>query len=112
MAKGFGGFPGGNIQAMMQQAQKMKQKLEQTQEEVKNFVAQGSAGGGAVKITMSGEFETNDVQIDESVIDPKERELLQDTIRAALNDCVSKIKAHKEEAMSKVTGGMNIPGLF
>ena len=94
---------------MMRQAQKQLAQLQKIQEELETLTVEGSAGGGAVKVVMSGK------QIVESVtIEPEaaeEVELLQDMVLAAVNDASSKAQELAAQKMSVVTGGMNIPGL-
>jgi hypothetical protein len=111
MAKGFGGFPG-NMQGLMQQAQKMQKDLQKAQEEAENFEAEGSAGGGAVKFKMNGRYEVLSVEIKPEAVDPSDVEMLQDMVKAAANDAIAKVRENTQSKMSKVAGGMNIPGLF
>ena len=93
---------------MMRQAQKQLAQLQRIQEELESLTVQGSAGGGAVKVVMTGK------QIVESVtIEPEaaeEVDLLQDMVLAAVNDASSKAQELAAQKMSAVTGGMNIPG--
>ncbi len=93
---------------MMRQAQKQLAQLQKIQEELETLTVEGSAGGGAVKVVMSGK------QIVESVtIDPEaaeEVDLLQDMVLAAVNDASTKAQELAAQKMSAVTGGMNIPG--
>ena len=94
---------------MMRQAQKQLAQLQKIQEELEALTVEGTAGGGAVKVVMTGK------QIVESVtIEPEaaeEVELLQDMVLAAINDASAKAQELAAEKMSVVTGGMNIPGL-
>ncbi len=94
---------------MMRQAQKQMAQLQKIQDELETLTVEGSAGGGAVKVVMSGK------QIVESVtIEPEaaeEMELLQDMVLAAVNDASAKAQELAAQKMSVVTGGMNIPGL-
>lgn len=115
MAKGGfrGGMPGGaNMQNMLKQAQQMQQKVLETQKALEEAEVTASAGGGVVKVTMTGDSRVKDIEIDPKVVDPDDVEMLQDLIIAALNECVQQAEQMKEEAMSKVTGGMNLGGLF
>ncbi|MBT97727.1 MAG: YbaB/EbfC family nucleoid-associated protein [Dehalococcoidia bacterium] len=93
---------------MMKQAQKQLAQLQKIQEELETLTVEGSAGGGAVKVTMTGK------QIVEAVvIDPdaaEEVELLQDMVLAAVNDAATKAQEMAAQKMAVVTGGMNIPG--
>ena len=94
---------------MMRQAQKQLAQLQKIQEELEALTVEGTAGGGAVKVVMTGK------QIVESVtIEPEaaeEVELLQDMVLAAVNEALRKVQAALAEEMQKVTGGLNIPGL-
>jgi DNA-binding YbaB/EbfC family protein len=111
MAKGFGGFPGGNIQGMLQQAQKMQKDIEKTQAEIELIEVDGSAGGGVVTFTVNGKYEVCKVKIKPEAIDPSDPEMLEDLVRAAANDAISKVKDLAKNKMAKVTGGMNLPGM-
>lgn len=112
MSRGFGGFPGGNMQGLLQQAQKMQKDMQRAQAEVEGLEVEGSAGGGAVKFRVNGKNEVLDVTIAPEAIDPSDVEMLQDMVRLAANDALSKIRVQTEEKLSKVTGGMKVPGLF
>jgi len=111
MAKGFGGFPGGNMQALLQQAQRMQKDMQVAQEAAEAFKTDGSAGGGAVVCVMNGKHEVVSIKIKPEAVDPSDVELLEDMIRMAVNDATNKIRKNTEESLKKVTGGMNIPGL-
>ena len=86
----FGGFGGGNMQAMMRQAQKMQQDAMRAKEELENSTFEGSASGGLVKVEINGKFEMTKIEIDKNVVDPDDVEMLEDLIVAAVNDAVSK----------------------
>jgi DNA-binding YbaB/EbfC family protein len=110
---GFGGFPGGgggNMQALMKQAQKMQTDLQKAKEEAENTVVEGSGGGGAVKISMNGKYQVTSVSISKDAAG--DAEMLQDLVQVACNDASAKIAEVFKNNMTKVTGGMNIPGLF
>jgi DNA-binding YbaB/EbfC family protein len=112
MAKGFGGLPGGgNMQALLQQAQKMQRDMQVAQTQAEGFEAEGSVGGGAVKIKVNGKYEVLAVEIKPEAVDPSGVDILQDMIKAAANDAISKIRSNTDTMLSKVTGGMSIPGL-
>ncbi|MFA5480132.1 MAG: YbaB/EbfC family nucleoid-associated protein [Candidatus Muiribacteriota bacterium] len=108
----FPNFGGGNMNQLMKQAQKMQKDMMKAQEDLKNQEVEGSAGGGMVKITMTCGYEVQNIEIEKDVIDPDDKEMLQDLITAAFNDALNKVKETSEGQMSKLTGGMNIPGLF
>ena len=112
MAKGFGGFPGGgNMQALLQQAQKMQQDMQIAQAQAEAFEAEGSVGGGAVKIRVNGKYEVLSVEIKPEAVDPSSVDLLQDMVKSAANDAIAKVRSNTDVMLSKVTGGMNMPGL-
>jgi DNA-binding YbaB/EbfC family protein len=112
MAKGFGGFPGGgNMQALLQQAQKMQRDMQIAQAQAESFEAEGSVGGGAVKIRVNGKYEVLSVEIKPEAVDPSSVDLLQDMVKSAANDAIAKVRSNTDVMLSKVTGGMNMPGL-
>ncbi|MCK9225218.1 MAG: YbaB/EbfC family nucleoid-associated protein [Candidatus Muirbacterium halophilum] len=110
----FGGFGGGGMDMgkLMKQAQKMQKDMAKAQEELKTKVVEGTSGGGMIKISMNGDYEIIEVKIEKDVVDPDDVEMLQDLVAAALNDAVNKVKDTSNSEMSKLTGGMKIPGLF
>ena len=113
MAKG-GGFKGmpGNLQGLMQQAQKMQDELQKAQSQAKLEVVEAQAGGGMVKIRLDGNYRIVLLDIDPDVIDPTDKEMLQDLIKAAFADAVQQVQEKIKSAVSKVTGGVEIPGMF
>ena len=114
MAKGgFRGMPGGmNQAAMMKQAQKMQQEMirMQQEQEAKTFTAK--AGGGMVAATVNGKHELVELQINPEAVDPDDVEMLQDMIMAAVNEAMRTADNAASENMSRLTGGMNLGGLF
>lgn len=111
MAKGFGGMPG-NMQEIMKQAQKMQEKLLKAQEETEKITAEVSSGGGMVKVVMNGKYQITSLTIDKEVVNPSDIEMLQDLVKAAVNEAAVKVQDTIKNEMSKATGGMNIPGMF
>jgi DNA-binding YbaB/EbfC family protein len=114
MARGFGGFPGGgggNMQALLQQAQKMQKDMQRAQQEAEAYIAEGSAGGGAVTFVVNGKNEVVSVAIKPEAFDPSDIELLQDMVRMAANDALNKVRKNTDAKLAQVTGGMSIPGL-
>lgn len=111
MSRGFKGFPGGggNMQGLLQQAQKMQKEMQKAQAEAEALEVEGSAGG-AVKVKVNGKYEVLAVEIKPEAVDPSEVEMLQDMLKAAANDALSKIKENFDQKLSKVTGGAGIPG--
>ena len=115
MAKGgyHGGYPGGGNQMnMMRQAQKMQQELLKMQEEIEASEFEFTAGGGAVKAVVAGTRQLKAIEIDPDAVDPEDVEMLQDLIVAAVNGALKLCEDKSNSAMSKLSGGMSIPGLF
>ncbi len=103
-----------NIQQMMKQAQKMQKKMEEIQEEAAKEVVEASAGGGMVTVKVNGKQELLEINIEDDVINPEDKDMLSDLIIAAVNEGMKRSQEMVQERMSKVTGGMglNIPGMF
>jgi len=97
----------GNIAGLMQQAQKMQQEMQKAQEELARMEVTGEAGGGLVKVTMTGKHAARRVEIDPSLLDDKE--MLEDIVTAAINDAVNRIASTTQERMSSMTAGINLP---
>ena len=114
MAKGgFRGMPGGmNQAAMIRQAQKMQQDLMRMQEEMENKTYSAAAGGGMVTATVNGKHEVLDLQIKPEAVDPDDVEMLQDMVIAAVNEAMRTADADSASNMSKLTGGLNLGGMF
>jgi len=110
MGKGFPGMPG-NMQAIMKQAQKMQEQLQKAQADAELFSAEGSAGGGVVKITANGKNRLTAVTIDKEVVNSNDVEMLQDLVLVAANDALQKVQENLKAQMSKITGGLGIPGM-
>ena len=115
MAKGgFRGMPGGgmNQAAMMKQAQKMQQEMLRMQEEMETKTYSASAGGGMVKAEVNGKNELVSLQINPEAVDPDDVEMLQDMVIAAVNEALRTAETDKANQMSRMTGGLNLGGLF
>ena len=114
MAKGgFRGMPGGmNQAAMMKQAQKMQQEMLRMQEEMENKTYTAAAGGGMVTATVTGKHEVKDIVINPEAVDPDDVEMLQDMIIAAVNQAMRAADDDSANNMSRLTGGLNLGGLF
>ncbi|RCW50722.1 MULTISPECIES: YbaB/EbfC family nucleoid-associated protein [unclassified Halanaerobium] len=97
---------------LMKQAQKMQAKMAKMQEELEEKTIETTAGGGVVKVVVNGKQEVVDLQIDEDAVDPEDVEMLEDLILAAVNEGMRKVQDMVNEEMGKITGGMNIPGMF
>ena len=101
-----------NFGKMMKQAQKMQAKMAEVQEELKDETVEASAGGGTVKVVMTGDLQVRSITIDPAAVDPDDVELLQDMVAAAVNEAVRSAQELAAQKMAAVTGGMNIPGLM
>ena len=114
MAKNnFRGMPGGmNQAAMMKQAQKMQQELLRMQEEQETKTYTAKAGGGMVSATVNGKHELVDLTINPEAVDPDDVEMLQDMVMAAVNEAQRTAEADAASNMSRLTGGLNLGGLF
>ena len=114
MAKGgFRGMPGGmNQAAMMKQAQKMQQEMMRMQEEMKNKTFSAATGGGMVKATVNGEHELLSLEINPEAVDPDDVEMLQDMIIGAVNEAMRAADNDSSANLSRLTGGLNLGGLF
>lgn len=102
----FGGFGGGNMQALMKQAQALQREAVKAQEELEQSVVEGVASSGLVKINMNGKFEVEEVKIDPSIVDPEDVEMLEDMIVVALRDANEKMSKIKAQKMGKFGGLM------
>ena len=114
MAKNnFRGMPGGmNQAAMMKQAQKMQQELLRMQEEQENKTYSATAGGGMVTAVVNGKHEVTEITINPEAVDPDDVEMLQDMVIAAVNEAMRAADADAANNMSRLTGGLNLGGLF
>ncbi len=96
---------------MMRQVQQMQSKLAKAQEELESKTVEGSAGGGAVTVTINGKLEIQSVKIAPEVVDPDDVEMLEDLVTAALTEALQKGQALQTEHMSSLTAGLRLPGM-
>ena len=96
---------------MMKQAQQLQSKMAKLQEEMAGKTVEATSGGGMVKVVANGSQRIISIQIEKEVIDPEDSDMLQDLVVAAVNDALSKSQEMVSSEMSKLTGGLNIPGL-
>ena len=104
-----GGFPGGmpgNMNNLMKQAHRMQRQMEEAQKELEEKEVEAAAGGGAVKVKVSGKKEIVAVTIDPEVVDPEDVEMLEDLIMAAANEALRKMDEVSQSSMAKITGGL------
>ena len=102
----------GGMGNLMKQARQMQDKMAKLQEEMASKTVEAAAGGGMVTATANGAGDIVSIKIEPQVVDPDDVEMLEDLVRAACNEAVRKGKDLMAEEMKKLTGGMNIPGLF
>jgi len=110
--KGMGGGMGGNMSQMLKQAQKMQEDMAKMQAELQTKTVDASSGGGMVQVVVSGKMELVDLKIKPEAVDPEDVEMLEDMIKAALNEGLRKAQEMTSNEMGKLTGGLKIPGLF
>jgi DNA-binding YbaB/EbfC family protein len=96
---------------IMRQAQELQAKLAKAQEELASVTVEASSGGGAVRVTINGQQEIKAIKISPEAINPEDVEMLEDLVLAAVSEALAKSKELATERLSKVTGGLNIPGL-
>ena len=107
------GMNGGNMQKMMKQMQKMQKDMERMQAEIAQRTVEASAGGGAVTVTASTAIEEiQAVKINPDAVDLDDIEMLEDMVLAATNEALKKAQEMMTQELGKLTGGLNIPGLF
>ena len=101
-----------NMNAMIRQAHKMQEDMEALQAELNAREYDISAGGGMVSVKINGEKQILSVKINSDIVDPDDVETLEDIIVAGINEAIRTVETTNNEAMSKITGGLNVPGIF
>ncbi len=102
----------GNMGKLMKQAQEMQAKMARVQEELEAREVEGTAGGGMVTVRMNGKQEVLGLKIKPEAVDPDDVEMLEDLVLAAIREARNHAETLMQTEMAKVTGGMNLPGLF
>ncbi len=110
--KNFGGGAPSNLQQLARQAQKMQEEMDAASNELETKEYSATAGGEAVRVTVSGAMEVKKIEIKPEVVDPEDVEMLADLVTAAVNEAIRAAATEKEEVMTKISGGLNMPGLF
>ncbi len=100
-----------NIQALMKQVQKVQADAQKVQADLEASEVEGSSGGGSVKVALTGGYKIKSVEIAADLAATGDREMIEDAVKAALEDALGKVSAMTKEAMSKAMGGMAIPGM-
>ena len=112
LPKGYGNGGANNIQQLARQAQKLQDDMEAVSAELEVKEYEAAAGGGAVKVTVTGKMELVKVEIQPEVVDPEDVEMLSDLVMAAANEALRSAAKEREERMESISGGLNIPGMF
>ena len=110
LPQGYGGPQ--NMNAMIRQAQKIQEEMETLQAELDAREYEVNAGGGMVTVKINGKKEILNIDIKPEIVDPEDIETLSDTLVAAVNEALRRVEQTNSEAMGKLTGGMNLPGMF
>ncbi|PKN51265.1 MAG: YbaB/EbfC family nucleoid-associated protein [Deltaproteobacteria bacterium HGW-Deltaproteobacteria-13] len=100
-----------NFNTIMKQAKKMQERMGQLQKELETKTVEADAGGGMVRVVVNGKYEIVSLKIEKEVVNPEDIEMLQDLIIAVVNEGIRKAQEMSASEMSKITGGLNIPGL-
>ncbi|NCB38649.1 MAG: YbaB/EbfC family nucleoid-associated protein [Erysipelotrichia bacterium] len=101
-----------NMQGLMRQAQKMQEKIQKAQDDLKDKTIEASVGGGIIKVVFNGAQEMVSIEINKEAVDPDDVETLQDLVLSAVNAGLTQSKEMVQKEMGEITGGMNIPGMF
>ncbi|MFS8578432.1 MAG: YbaB/EbfC family nucleoid-associated protein [Novibacillus thermophilus] len=101
-----------NMNQMMKQVKKMQAQMEKAQAELEEKEVEATAGGGVVKVRANGKKEILSIEIQPEAVDPDDVEMLQDLVTAAVNEALKQVDELVAQSMGKLTGGLNIPGLF
>jgi DNA-binding YbaB/EbfC family protein len=100
-----------NLNKLMKQAQKMQAQMAKTQAELAEKTVEVSAGGGKVKVVANGAGDVLSIKIDKSIVDPNDVEFLEDVVLSSVNQAIEQGKAMAQSEITKITGGLGIPGL-
>ena len=101
-----------DMKFLMKQAQGMQKKMEAMRKELASKEIKVTSGGGMVELVINGEQEIKEIHIERDIIDPEDKEMLEDLVLAAVNEGIRQSKEMVNEEMMKLTGGINLPGLF
>ena len=102
----------GNMAGMMKKVQKMQADMKKMQEELKTRTVEASVGGGAVTVVMNGEKIIESFKLNPTAVDPEDVEMLEDLVLSAVNEALRSAEEMMSSGMSKVTSGLNLPGMF
>ncbi|MEX2238994.1 MAG: YbaB/EbfC family nucleoid-associated protein [Dehalococcoidia bacterium] len=111
MGRSFGGGGGGLNPNMMKQVAELQEQLQKAQEELQSATAEGTSGGGAVKVVVTGGMKIQSIKIDPEVVDPGDVEMLEDLILAAITEAMDNAQGLQQKFLGPLAGGLGIPGL-
>ena len=98
--------------AMMNKIRKMQREMMEAQKRLEESIFTGTAGGGRVKVEVKGDKTIVSIDIDADILNPEDKEMIQDTIMMAINDAMRKVDEETQDVMGAFTGGMGLPGMF
>ncbi|MCY1714768.1 YbaB/EbfC family nucleoid-associated protein [Caproiciproducens galactitolivorans] len=112
LPQGYGGGGAANLQQLARQAQKIQEDMDRVTAELEEKEYSATAGGDAVKATVTGKMEVKAIEIKPEVVDPEDVEMLSDLVIASVNEALRAAAADKAQSMEKISGGINMPGMF
>ena len=112
LPQGYGGGGAANLQQLARQAQKLQEEMDKATAELEEKEYSATSGGDAVKAVVTGKMEVTSIELKPEVVDPEDTEMLSDLVIAAVNEALRAAAADKEERMEKLSGGLNVPGMF
>ncbi len=112
LPQGYGGGGAANLQQLARQAQKLQEEMDKATAELEEKEYSATSGGDAVKADVTGKMEVKSIELKPEVVDPEDTEMLSDLVIAAVNEALRAAAADKEERMEKLSGGLNMPGIF
>lgn len=112
LPQGYGGGGAADLQQLARQAQKLQEEMDKATAELEEKEYSATSGGDAVKAVVTGKMEVKSIELKPEVVDPEDTEMLSDLVIAAVNEALRAAAADKEERMEKLSGGLNVPGMF
>ncbi len=112
LPQGYGGGGAANLQQLARQAQKLQEEMDKATAELEEKEYSATSGGDAVKAVVTGKMEVKSIELKPEVVDPEDTDMLSDLVIAAVNEALRAAAADKEERMEKLSGGLNVPGMF
>lgn len=112
LPQGYGGGGAANLQQIARKAQKLQEQMDQKTTELEGKEYTAASGGEAVKATVTGKMEVKSIEIKPEVVDPEDVEMLSDLVIAAVNEALRAASSDRADQMQKISGGLNVPGLF